>query len=237
MRYRCFATDYDGTIAHDGVVTDATTAALRRLRDSGVKVLLVSGRELPGIFDAFPAVADVFDRLVLENGAISYDPLSRQTRLLAPAPPEPFITRLRGSGIPLSVGQSVVSTYEPHGQPVFDAIEELGLDWHVVYNKGAIMALPNGVSKASGLAAALQELGIGPGETVCAGDAENDHAMMQYCGLAMAPANALAAVKADAALVTAAAHGAGVEELIDRWLGRGLDDVPRRAARSSIARG
>lgn len=227
MRYRCFATDYDGTIAHDGRVDAATTDALRRLKAAGVKLLLVSGRHLHDFYDWYPE-ADLFDRLVLENGAISYDPITRQTRRLAPAPPEALVARLRAANIPLAVGHSILATYDPHGQPVFDALQELALDWHVVRNKGAIMVLPTGVDKASGLAAALDELGIGAAETVAAGDAENDQAMLRYCGFAMAPSNSLESVKADADWVTAGARGQGVQELIERWLTSGLDEAASR---------
>ena len=90
------------------------------------------------------------------------------------------------------------------------------------------MCLPPGVSKASGLAAALDELGIPPADVVAAGDAENDHAMLRYCGLAVAPSNALDAVKADADLVTAGPRGQGMREMIDRWLATGLDDILTR---------
>ncbi|HEX7837777.1 MAG TPA: hypothetical protein VF469_09955 [Kofleriaceae bacterium] len=40
------AADYDGTLAHHGWMDAAVWAALRRLRDSGRKAILVTGREL-----------------------------------------------------------------------------------------------------------------------------------------------------------------------------------------------
>lgn len=46
MQYVVLATDYDGTIAHDGVVDAPTLAALEHLRPSGRKLILVTGREL-----------------------------------------------------------------------------------------------------------------------------------------------------------------------------------------------
>ena len=73
MRYRAFATDYDGTIAHDGIVDEATLEALRRLRAAGVKILLVTGRELTSLFNTFTQ-AEVFDQIVAENGAVVYVP-------------------------------------------------------------------------------------------------------------------------------------------------------------------
>lgn len=46
MHYVALATDYDGTITHDGVVDDATLAAPERFRVSNLKLVLVTGREL-----------------------------------------------------------------------------------------------------------------------------------------------------------------------------------------------
>ena len=53
MRFYCLATDYDGTIAHDGVVAATTIAALERLKASGRRLVLVTGRELE-VLDAVP---------------------------------------------------------------------------------------------------------------------------------------------------------------------------------------
>ena len=56
MRFHVLATDYDGTIAHDGVVDADTIAALERLKKSGRKLLLVSGRELPDLLNTFSRI-------------------------------------------------------------------------------------------------------------------------------------------------------------------------------------
>ena len=47
MHYRALATDYDGTIADDGVVDKPTLAALERLRDGARRLILVTGRDWP----------------------------------------------------------------------------------------------------------------------------------------------------------------------------------------------
>ena len=46
MRYLALASDYDGTLAHDGRVDEETIAAIARLRASGRKLILVTGRHL-----------------------------------------------------------------------------------------------------------------------------------------------------------------------------------------------
>lgn len=217
MQYLALATDYDGTIAHDGTVDDPTLAALRRLRDSGRRLILVTGRELDDLFSTF-AHCDLFDRIVAENGALLYDPATKSTRAIAPPPPPQLLAELAARRVPVSVGRSIVATVEPHEHAVLSAIHALGLEWHVIFNKGSVMALPAGVTKATGLVPALNELGVPPERVVGVGDAENDHAFLRLCGLSVAVANALEAVKAAADLVTTGARGAGVTELIDRLM-------------------
>jgi hydroxymethylpyrimidine pyrophosphatase-like HAD family hydrolase len=71
MYISCLATDYDGTLAHDGIVDDATAGALMAFRRSGRRLLLVTGRELPDLVRVFPRI-DLFDRVVAENGALLF---------------------------------------------------------------------------------------------------------------------------------------------------------------------
>jgi hydroxymethylpyrimidine pyrophosphatase-like HAD family hydrolase len=217
MRYRALATDYDGTIAHDGIVDEDTIGALERARDAGLCLILVTGRELPDLFNTFGQVR-VFDRVIAENGALMYTPSSGAVRQLAPAPPVPLLERLLRDGVPMSVGTSIVATVEPHEHAVLTAIHDLGLEWHLIFNKGAVMALPSGVTKATGLAPALEDLAVAPDDTIGVGDAENDHAFLAMCGLKVAVSNALPSLKAAADIVTVGARGAGVTELIDHLL-------------------
>jgi hydroxymethylpyrimidine pyrophosphatase-like HAD family hydrolase len=227
MHYLALATDYDGTIAHDGIVDADTLAALKRLREAGRKLIMVSGRELEDLLGVFDHL-DLFDRAVLENGALLYHPSTKESRQIAPPPPEALVERLKAAGIPLSVGRSILATVVPHEHAVLEAIRELGVEWHVIFNKGSVMALPSGVNKATGLQPALDELGIPAERVVGVGDAENDHAFLKMCGRSVAVANALPAVKDTADLVTSGARGAGVTELIDRLLADDLADVGRR---------
>ena len=224
MRYRVLATDFDGTIAHDGKVDDPTLAALQRVRAAGRRLLMVTGRELPDLVATFPHV-ELFDRIVAENGALVYDPGEKIVSSLAPRPPAPLIDTLTRGGVPFSVGHTIVATVEPYEHQVLNAIHDLGLEWHVIFNKGAVMALPADITKATGLLPALDAVGATAEETIGVGDAENDQAFLRLCGLAVAVDNALPAVKSVADLVTAGARGAGVMELIEQWLDGRLDAV------------
>jgi len=219
VQFFALVTDYDDTIAGDGSVDAATVSALERLKASGRKLLLVTGREMPELKAVFPRL-DLFDRVVAENGALLLNPATGEERALGPPPPPLFVSALRERGIaPLSVGRVIVATREPHETAVLDAIRSLGLELKIVFNKGAVMVLPDGVTKASGMAAALLELGLSSRNAIGVGDAENDHAFLRNCGAAVAVANALPMLKRDATLVLRQARGAGVVELVDRILG------------------
>jgi len=224
MRYLALASDFDGTLAHDGRVDAETIHALERLRHSGRKMILVTGRELDELLDVFPEI-DRCDWVVAENGAILYQPSTQQIRLLAQPLPEAFIHLLRERGVePISVGRVIVATWEPHQAAVLEAIHDLGLELQIIFNKGAVMVLPAGVNKATGLAAALELMGMSPASVVGVGDAENDHAFLAFCGLSAAVANALPAVMEEVDVVTPHGHGAGVCQLIEELL---ADDLAR----------
>lgn len=217
MKYRAFATDFDGTIAFDGTVDDETVAALRRLRAAHWTLILVTGRELASLFNTF-AHADLFHSIVAENGAVLYDPSSAAVERLASPPPPALVEILQQASVPLSVGHSIVATVTPYESVVFQSLTRLGLRWHVIFNKDAVMILPPDVTKATGLAVALRQLAIAAEETVGVGDAENDAAFLQMVGLPVVVANAVDAVKPLARIQTAGARGEGVRELIDRLL-------------------
>jgi hydroxymethylpyrimidine pyrophosphatase-like HAD family hydrolase len=229
MIFDALATDYDGTIAHDGVVDEATVDALNRAREAGLRLIMVTGRELSDLFNTFQHPA-LFDRIVAENGAVLYDPAAQAVNVLAPAPPPSLIERLARENVPISVGHSIVATVEPWEHQVLSAIRDLALEWHVIFNKGSVMALPASVTKATGLVPALAALGISHERTVGIGDAENDQAFLRACGVAVAVANALPSVKDLAHVVTAGARGAGVAELIERILSGELDHLGGKSA-------
>lgn len=228
MRYHVLAADYDGTLAHHGRVDDATWAALARLRESGRKIILVTGRELAELLALIPEPT-VFDRIVAENGALIYDPVKKSEHAVAPGPPAELVAELQKRGVDrISVGRVIVATWEPFQDIVLGVIKDLGLELQVIFNKGAVMLLPSGVNKASGLVEALAQLGLSRHNVVAVGDAENDHALLQTAECAVAVANALPALEKAADIVTDADHSAGVCELVGMLL---EDDLARVATR------
>lgn len=214
MYFLALATDYDGTLAHGGVVDAQTREALRKFKETGRRLILVTGRELTDLRSVFRDLS-VFDVVVAENGALLYHPATEAERLLAPPPPDIFVQRLKERKVePLSIGRSIVATWEPEEKAVLEVIRDLGLELQIIFNKGAVMVLPPGVNKATGLIAALDEIELSAHNVVAVGDAENDHAFMHACGCAAAVRNALPMVKNSADVVLRSDHGAGVVELM-----------------------
>lgn len=235
MFFHCLATDYDGTLAEHGAVADTTVEALERLRQSGRRIVLVTGRELADLERAFPRL-DLFDRVVAENGALLYRPQTGEIVPLADPPPPAFVEALQRRGVaPLSLGHVIVASWEPNEEKVLDAIRECGLELQIIFNKGAVMVLPPGVNKASGLIAALGELSLSPVNAVGVGDAENDHALLKACGFAVAVANAVPMLKDNADWVTAEPRGAGVEALAARLLEDDLAGMAQKDPGRSVA--
>jgi HAD superfamily hydrolase (TIGR01484 family) len=237
MRYLALATDYDGTLAHDGRVDAPTLAALERLRGTGRKLILVTGREMDDLKRHF-AQLDLFEWVVAENGAQLYRPSNQESTMLAATPPARFIDALRRRGVaPLSVGKAIVATWHPHETTVLEVIRDLGLELQVIFNKDAVMVLPASVNKATGLHAALKRMCLSAHNVVGVGDAENDHAFLSRCECSAAVANALPAVKETADLGLAHDHGAGVAELIDRLIADDLASLEGRLTRHHLLLG
>ena len=229
MRYQALATDYDGTIAHNGRVDEQTVQALKDLLATGRRLIMVTGRELPDLLEVFPEI-DLFEWVVAENGALLYKPSTKEERPLADPPSAEFLAALQSNGVErVSVGRVIVATWEPFENIVLDSIRDLGLEYQVIFNKGAVMVLPAGVNKASGLTAALKEMGLSPHNVVGVGDAENDHAFLKLCEFSTAVANALPAVKETADFVAQADHGAGVSQLIAAMIEDDLQQFEGRA--------
>ena len=218
MRYLTLCTDYDGTLATEGQVFPETAAALESLIASGRRVVLVTGRELDDLQRVCPYL-HLFDYVVVENGALLYQPSTGTETPLAQRPPDSFVAALRARGVgPISVGRVIVATWEPHETVVLETIKDQGLELQVIFNKGAVMILPAGVNKATGLAAALTRMCLSPHNAIGIGDAENDHALLAFCECGVAVANALPTLKEAADFVTTGARGAGVTELVSAVL-------------------
>jgi len=209
------AVDYDGTIAEDGQVDATTKAALTCVRESGRRLLLVTGRRLPDLHTVCPDVDRMFDAVVAENGALLYVPARREVRTLGDPPETALVEALRRNHVRFDLGSAIVATDEQYAEAALAAIRETGVERTLVFNKGALMLLPGGVTKGTGLLAALSMLELSPHNLAGIGDAENDHAFLALCECAAAVADAVAALRERADYVTRGAGPAGVVEFIE----------------------
>src|SRR5262245_14056187 len=234
MRYLAFASDYDGTLAQDSHVSDEARAAIERLKASGRKLILVTGREVPELESVFPEYK-LCDAIVAENGALLAWPAEGREEILGEPPPEAFLTEMVHRGVkPFSVGKVIFATWRPHETTVLDAIQTLGIEYQIIFNKRAVMVLPSGINKATGLAKVLQRMQLSPASVLGVGDAENDHAFLESCAVAAAVDNALPSLKQRCDIVLSRDHGGGVADLIDRILADDLQSLGARRPRKEL---
>lgn len=222
MIVHALAVDYDGTIAAHGRLEPGTARALARVRESGRKLILVTGRLLPDLRSVCPDADLIFDAIVAENGALVHVPARRDTRILGDAPEASLLGALTRLGVRFDLGASILATDEAFAERALTAIREAGVERTLVFNKGSLMLLPGGITKGTGLLAALAAMELSPHNVVAVGDAENDHAFLSLAECAVAVADAIPALKERADYVTRAPNGRGVIELIEEHV---LDDL------------
>lgn len=214
MIFRAVACDYDGTLASEDRMGPAAIAALSRAREAGLRLVLVTGRtffELTRVCERL----DLFDAVVAENGAVLYFPPAGAIRDLAPPPPTRLLADLDRRGVPYQAGRVVVGTGRAEEAAVRDALEATGVSLSVVYNRAALMLLPAGVSKGSGVQGALRVLGLSCHDVLALGDAENDVDLFRACGFAGCPADAVPALREQADWVFPGEDGAAVAEALE----------------------
>jgi hypothetical protein len=218
LSFSTIATDYDGTLAENSHADEKALAALQEWRAGGGRIILITGRELASLQNVCPEL-DLFELVVAENGAVLYFPATGEERLLTSPPPEVLVQRLRNRHVhPLSVGRCIVATEVAQEPAIMSAIHELRLKWSIMYNRESVMALPCGVDKASGLSAALSELGISGDTVMGIGDAENDFPFLALCGYTVAVANAIPRLKRAVDMVTRGVGSAGVVDAVHHLL-------------------
>ena len=160
---------------------------------------------------------------MLENGCVLYSPSRRETTVLCPPVSLELAGELARRGVdPVVTGHAILATTRPHEVAVLEAIRDLGLELQIIFNGGAVMVLPSGINKGSGLRAALGEMGLSVHEVVAVGNAENDHSFLEIRECAVAVDNAVAAIKAKVDFCTRRAAGDGVAELVEELVATDL---------------
>jgi hydroxymethylpyrimidine pyrophosphatase-like HAD family hydrolase len=230
MKLSAIALDYDGTIARGDVLDASVREAIAAVRTTGVTVLLVTGR----ILEELRRVAGdlhFVDGIVAENGAVVYFPDSGHTSMLAPGVHERFLAELNGRAIPFRAGLSLVDCDARDGPRLLDAIRALELPLVLVFNGGRVMVLPQGVSKATGLQAALDILRLSPRNCLAIGDAENDHELLRLAEVGVAVQWGSQTLRSAADFVISGTGPPAVADFLRRFEGPTHLPVPPRARR------
>ncbi len=185
MKLTVLALDYDGTIARDDRLDPSVLDAIAEARRRGIAVMLVTGRRLD---DLRRVAGDLHfaDGVVAENGALLHFPDSGLTTTLAPRIPPEFAARLQASGALFQAGECLIEADAAWAPQMLDTIRELELPIVLLFNRSRVMALAQGISKATGLRAALEMLRKSPRNAIAVGDAENDHELLRLAEIGAA---------------------------------------------------
>ena len=210
--FRAVASDLDGTLARHDQVPEQALAALEAARKDRALVL-VTGRIRAELDRAFPGLAERFDVVVTENGAVLHD--ADGTRLLA-EPVDPGVREALGrGGAGFRQGEVLLEIAGQDASSASEVLASLGLDHQVVHNRGAAMVIPAGVTKGTGLRRALASLGLSVHNAIAVGDAENDLSLLRTAEVGVAVADAVPSLVERADLVTSRSGPDGVVELLE----------------------
>jgi hydroxymethylpyrimidine pyrophosphatase-like HAD family hydrolase len=221
MYRQVLAFDYDGTLAENGRVPLELQQALARLRRENFALFLVTGRRYNSL--ELGALHGLFTGIVWENGAVLTLKAIDDLYLPFGYVDARLVAALQTAGVPLEQGTAMVATWMPHKETVWQARVESGADAAIAYNKGALMILPPGAAKGTGLERLLELCGFSPRNLVAFGDGENDISLIQVAETGIAVADAVPGLKEVADIVTSRPGPAGVLEALQTYW---LDDPP-----------
>ncbi len=227
---KVLASDLDGTLAIDGVIAPATWDLLRQVKNSGLTLILATGRIIDSFINTGP-FAELFEVIVAEDGAVIYFPKKNVVKLPFGRLSSIIIQRLEELQIPLERGMSIVATRRPHDEAILKVMQDINVGITIEYNCGAVMLLPPGATKGTGISYALQDLGYSHHNLMACGDAENDASMLELAELSVTVPNGIPKIKALADIVLLqdpADTGTGINALLKQILTRrGPEHRPR----------
>ena len=210
------ALDVDGTLFDGNSVDPAAVEAIEAAVADGHVVVIVSGRPWRDLQEIIPDVLRSTAVAVCEHGAVLVDVLDGSVHHLT-APVDPAVP-------------AMIAADDGHGMVVYEATIGLPASarelaeaactrvggCYVVANKDSIAIVPTGCDKGTGLARAIEHLGLFDRAVMAIGDATNDLPMFARADVAVAVANAEPALAETGIEVTRRAFGAGVAEALAR---------------------
>lgn len=213
MHLKILALDFDGTLTTDGIVEDKTWEVLRMVKEAGYVLILVTGRRLAVIPELGP-FDELCEAIVAENGATIYYPRIDRVETPFGKLANEVVQNLKLLNIGVEFGEAIAATWTPHDRAVLDSIAKTGYAATLEYNKGAVMILPPGATKGSGLKHALEKLGYSTRNVLACGDAENDRSMFEQADLFVAVSNATPNIRNLADLVLEKKGGEGCRDML-----------------------
>ncbi|GAB4379107.1 phosphoglycolate phosphatase [Methanothermobacter thermautotrophicus] len=219
---RAIAVDIDGTITdRERRLSLEAVRALRGAEESGVPVIIVTGNILCFAM-ATSILMGTTGGVVAENGGVLY--INDEVRVLGDmSKAERAYSHLKGiypvRKVPFSDLRvsEIALTRDVPADTVREALSGFDVE---VYDTGfAIHLTDPAVNKGSSMEILLESMGLGMDDVMAIGDSENDLEFIEHAGFRVAVANADPELKAIADYVTSAAHGEGVAEAVQRFLG------------------
>lgn len=219
------AVDIDKTITMHGVIPAPVVAALRKLEENGIKVILASGNALP-VISGLRKYLGVSGAVIAENGGQVYYKRkivrigSREKVLkarelilkhLEEYVEESWQNPYRYSDLAFKAKIDIETAAKKVRELVCSAMEDMR-----VYSSGvAIHVGEKIVNKGTGLKEALKLMELDPSEVVAIGDSEVDLEMFKVAGLSIAVANAVSELKKLTDIVTSCSEAEGFLEAVD----------------------
>jgi len=230
MYRRVLAFDFDGTLALNGDVPPEVETALEQCHASGHVLFLVTGRRYETV--NLGHLGDLFAGIVWENGAVLTHTASGETYLPFGQLDTRLLKAIEEAGIPFERGLAIAATWAPHDQALWRILSSLGGSTSIEYNKSAVMVLPPGATKGTGLERLLTLCGLSPRNLAAFGDAENDLSMLRLAEVSVAVADAVPAVIETADVLATAPGPQGVLEILKEYpLSGKFLDIPLKRER------
>jgi len=211
--FKALACDYDGTLATADRIAPVAVQALQCAREAGLRLILVTGRTFFELLRVCERL-DLFDAVVAENGGVLYSPATGTIRDQGPPPAPRLLAELDRRGIAFQAGRVVIATMRSQEAEVRRAMTAAGIGLDLIYNRAALMLLPRGVSKGTGVRQVIREFGFSFHDVMALGDAENDLDLFDACGWTACPMNAVPALMERADWLFPGADGEGVARAI-----------------------
>jgi hydroxymethylpyrimidine pyrophosphatase-like HAD family hydrolase len=218
MNQRVLAFDFDGTIAEEGLVPNEIIEVFRQAYSQTHALFLVTGRlyRQANIERILPYLTGI----VWENGAVLEHLPSKRVSLPFGTLPKLMVKDLEQTGIEMLTGMAIAATWAQHESLVKRISDQHNylpsLDW----NKMALMILPTGANKGSGLTRLLDQCQFSTKPLMAFGDGENDHSLLAMAETAVAVQDAVPSLQKIAHVVAKNPGPSGVVEILQRLLGR-----------------